>query len=429
MECIEEAQKDEFDANEYLYSKTQNVLMEKGEGIYLIDSSGKRYIDCASATFNLSLGYQNKQVIEHVKSQMDNLIHVTSSYMTPPISELAKKLAKLTPKGLDKIHLKVSSGSVANEGAIKMAQHLSGKKDIISCYRSHIGQTIFTSALSGNSFRRKPFPGNTHGILHTPAPYCHRCPYSEKPETCSLLCAEVINDQIEHASSGNVAAFIIEPIFGNGDNIVPPKKYMQAIRQICDSNDISLIFDEIQTGIGRTGHMFAADYYEVSPDIMTMAKGLGGTGFQVAAIACKEKYTSMDAMHHSFTYGSNLLAAAAGVKTLEIVDNKEFLDNVKMTGDFIMKSLERISEKHRFISDVRGVGLMIGFEISKADGSPDVELTNKLADMFFSNGMILRTSRYGRGNVLKIRPPLTLTIDEAIMIVDTIEMTLDQNFR
>lgn len=406
-----------LNANDYLYAPTKNIVMKKGEGIFLFDSNGKNYIDCAAATFNLSLGYSHKAVLDSVRSQLNMLVHTTSSYMTEPVGNLAKKLVEVSPEGLNKVHLKVCGGSTANEGAIKMAQVVTDKTEVISFFRSHIGQTIYTMNLSGNAFRKKDFNFPNHNGLLIPAPYCYRCFYNQNPDTCGLLCVERINDFIDFGSSGKIAALIMEPVFGNGDNIVPPKKFFPAIRKLCDERDIALIFDEIQTGIGRTGKMFAAQYFNVIPDIITSAKGLGGTGFQIAAIICKEKFNKMNPMYHSFTYGSNVMASAAALKTLEIINNELFLANVTKTGKIVLDSLFELQKKYPIIGDVRGIGLMIGFEIiDPDDGSPDIEKTKKIMNAAFSEGLIMRDSRYGFGNTLKIRPALTMTVEETELL-------------
>ncbi len=185
------------------------------------------------------------------------------------------------------------------------------------------------------------------------------------------------------------------------------------MKKLCEEHDIALIFDEIQTGFGRTGKMFAADYFDVQPNMMTVAKGLGGTGFQVAAILTEEKYVGMPGHHHSFTYGSNVMASAAACTTIDILQRPGFLDNVTVVGNYIMERLEKMKERFKFIGDVRGVGLMIGVEIVKDNNEPDVELTNHIAKRAMDHGIIIRTSRYGYGNVFKIRPPLTITLSEA----------------
>ncbi|NYH77258.1 4-aminobutyrate aminotransferase [Actinopolyspora biskrensis] len=404
-----------------IYYPVSARKMDRGEGVYLYDTDGNQYLDCASATFNLSLGYSHPDVVRAMKEQLDGLVHLTSSYQSDPINGMVRRLVETSPANLVKVHPKVSSGSSANEGAIKMAQQATGKSEVITLFRSHVGQTMMMTSMSGNAFRREPFPSLFPGNLQVPDPYCFRCFYGQQRETCGLMCVDRIEDFIEYASSGRVAAVIIEPISGNGGNIVPPDGYMQKLRALCDEQDIALIFDEIQTGIGRTGHMFAAQHFDVEPDAITTAKGLGGSGAQVAAILTNERLAGLPSDQHSFTYGSNLLAAAAANTTLDIVRQPDFLANVRKTGDYILGRLEEMKMRYPAIVDVRGVGLMIGFELADSDGSPDAKLTNHLASAAMEYGLILRTSRYGRGNVLKIRPPLILTVDQAQEICDKLE--------
>lgn len=426
QESLVKMMQSEGNIHSLIYHHVSDTKMTYGQGIYLYDAEGNRYIDCAAATFNLSLGYGHPEVLQAVKEQADQLIHVTSTFQTDPINTVVRKLVELSPENLTKVHPKVSSGSVANEGAIKIAQHYTGKRDVISLFRSHLGQTMMMTSMSGNAFRKEPFPNLFPGSIQVPDPYCHRCFYKQKPKTCDFLCVERIHDFIEYGSSGSVACMIVEPISGNGGNIVPPPGYFQALKKLCDEKGIILIFDEIQTGIGRTGKMFAAEYFGVQPNIITAAKGLGGTGFQFAAILTEERLGGLDGHHHSFTYGSNVLAAAAAAKTLDIVSQPEFLKNVEIVGDYIMDRLRKMQEKYTFISDVRGVGLMIGVEISDDEGNPDTDLTNYIAKIAMKHGLIIRTSRYGYGNVFKIRPPLTITLEESEQLCDQLEKVLTE---
>jgi 4-aminobutyrate aminotransferase len=236
-----------------------------------------------------------------------------------------------------------------------------------------------------------------------------------------MECVERIGDFVEYATAGRVAAIIVEPISGNGGNIVPPPRYLTRLRQFCDENDIVLIFDEIQTGIGRTGKMFAAQHFGVEPDAITTGKGLGGSGAQVAAILTNDRLAGLNSNDHSFTYGSNLLAAAAANATLDIISQPEFLKNVTAVGSYFMARLGELARRWPVITDVRGVGLMIGFEIGHPSSPADVALTNHLATQAKSHGLLMRTSRYGYGNVLKVRPPLTMTLDEAGLVCDRLE--------
>lgn len=417
------------DIADHIYYPVGEKKMVHGKGVYLFDDEGNSYLDCASATFNLSLGYSHPAVLEAIKGQADQLIHITSSYQSDPVNDLVRRLIEVSPSNITRVHPKVSSGSAANEGAIKMAQYATGRTEVVTLFRSHLGQTMMMASMSGNAFRKAPFPILASGSLQVPDPYCFRCFYGQQRETCGLMCVDRLDDFMEYASSGQVAAIVIEPISGNGGNIVPPDGYMQRLRAFCDERDIVLIFDEIQTGIGRTGQMFAAQHFGVEPDAITTAKGLGGSGAQVAAILTNDRLAGMPAHHHSFTYGSNLLAAAAANVTLDIIRQPEFLSNVRATGNYILGRLADLKRSYRAIADVRGVGLMIGFELSEPDGSPAVRLTNHLAKAATDHGLILRTSRYGYGNVLKIRPPLILTLDQAEQLCDRLEQLLAAELR
>lgn len=404
-----------------IYYPVSDYLMDHGEGVYLYDADGHQYIDCASGTFNLSLGYSHPEVVKALRDQVERLVHVTSTFQTGPVNELVARLVEVTPENLTKVHLKVSGGSTANEGAVKMAQLATGRRDVVTLFRSHHGQTMMTTTMSGESFRKAPFPHLMPGVLHVPDPYCLRCFYRQTPDSCGLLCVERLHDFLDHASSGSVACVVVEPVSGSGGNIVPPDGYLAALRALCDERGIALIFDEIQTGIGRVGRMFAAEHYGVRPDILTTGKGLGGSGAQVAAIVADERMSGLDADHHSFTYGGNTLAAAAAVATLDVIARPGFLENVRDVGAYVLTRLRELAVAHPHIVDVRGLGLMIGIEIGDADGRPHSERAQALAKRGMEHGLILRTSRYGRGNVIKIRPPLVLTRAEADLLCDRLD--------
>lgn len=409
------------DVHELNYYKISDYRMRRGKGIYLYDTDEREYLDCSSGTFNLSLGYGHPEVIAAVRDQAERLIHVTSSFQTGPVNELVRRLVEVSPSNLTKVHLKVSGGSTANEGAVKMAQAATGRRDVITLFRSHHGQTMMTTTLSGEAYRKAPFPYLFPGVVHVPDPYCYRCFYRQHPSQCGLLCVERINDFIEYASSGSVACIVVEPVSGSGGNIVPPDGYFLALRQLCDERGIALIFDEIQTGIGRVGRMFAAEHFGVKPDIITVGKGLGGSGAQVAAILTDKKLAGLDGEHHSFTYGANVLAAAAAVKTLEVINRSGFLENVRKVGAQIMERLAHLQLRYPCIGDIRGLGLMIGIELVDDAGCPAGPTARALADHSLEHGLILRTSRYGRGNVLKIRPPLIITSEEADLLCDRLD--------
>ena len=393
-------------------------IISHGAGVKVYTAAGQELIDCAAGTFNLSLGYSHPEIIDIYRSQASQLIHCSTRLRNRTVERLETRLAELSPIPNPKIHLKVGGGSEANEGAIKMAHYVTGKDEIISFWRSHLGQTIFTMSLSGNAFRQSPFKFQNSGILKLPAPYCRRCFYEKDRATCNAFCARKVDDFIEFASSDRLAGIIIEPIFGNGDNIICPSDVAYELRRIASERGAALIFDEIQTGIGRTGTLFSSEWLGTVPDILTIAKGLGGSGAQIAAIIARDEYGSLPLNHHAFTYGGNILACAVALKTLDIVAQPDFLKRVRATGNYLLGELSALAKDFWFCDEVRGKGLMIGMEIVDEDGMPSAEITNTIAAEAFEHGLIVRTSRYGHGNVIKMRPPLVISVDECEEVLD-----------
>jgi 4-aminobutyrate aminotransferase-like enzyme len=404
------------------YVPPDRLRAVRGDGIYLYGADGRRYIDCSAGTFNLSLGYAHPEIVEVIRRQAGELVHVTSKFQTDPGNELVRRLSEVAPAGLTKVHLKCASGSDANEVAVKIAQHHTGRADVVSLFRGHLGQTMAMIGASGAAFRRAPFAFQIPGMVHVPDPYCLRCFYRQKRETCGLLCVERINDFIDFASSGRVACVMVEPISGNGGNVVAPEGYLAALKELCEQRGILLVFDEIQTGFGRTGQMFAADHFGVSPHLLTFGKGLGGSGMPVAGVLAEERLAGVAGYHINSTFGGNVLSAAVAAKTIEIIRRPGFLENVREAGAHIRDRLRDLATRVPAIGDVRGVGLMIGIEIVDADGQPDPELTRRLADEGQERGLLLRTSLYGYGNVVKVRPALVITREQADELCDRLDL-------
>ncbi|MET8698100.1 aminotransferase class III-fold pyridoxal phosphate-dependent enzyme [Kitasatospora sp. NPDC004723] len=405
----------------HYYYRPDDLRVVGGEGVYLRADDGRRYLDCSSGTFNLSLGYAHPEIVEVVREQAGRLIHVTSKFQTEPLNALVAKLAEVSPPNLTRVHLKSASGSDANESAVKIAQVHTGKSDVVTLFRGHLGQTLGMIGASGAAFRRAPFPSHLPGVVHVPDPHCLRCFYRQERATCGLLCVERINDFIDYASTGRVACVVLEPISGNGGNVVPPDGYLQALKDLCEERGILLVFDEIQTGFGRTGRMFAADHFGVAPHLMTFGKGLGGAGMPIAGILTEERLTGVEGHHINSTFGGNVLAAAAALKTVEIIGRPGFLENVRDVGGHVLERLRDLATRVPFVREVRGVGLMIGIDIVDRDGRPDPGLTNHLAERGLDHGLLLRTSLYGHGNVLKVRPALIMTRQEADEMCDLLE--------
>ncbi|WP_406279661.1 aspartate aminotransferase family protein [Embleya sp. NBC_00896] len=395
-----------------------DAVLVRGEGVRSWDSTGREYLDCVSGTFNLLLGHGHPEVMAAVREQSEELVFASSSFRTGPTDRVMRDLVEISPANLTRVNLRSSGGSTANEGAIKIARHHTGRRDVIVPFRGHVGQTMATSAFNGSSRMRAPFPAYAAGVLHVPDAYCFRCFYRQTPDTCGMLCVERIEDFITYASSGSVACVLIEPISGMGGNIVPPPGYFEALRALCDEHGIVLIFDEIQTAFGRTGEMFAADLFGVQPHMMTVAKGLTGSGLPLAAILTEERMADWDRSLHGFTNGGHALGAAAAVKTLEIVRRPGFLENVRAVGAILVERLRAMRKEYPMLGDVRGPGLMLGVELVEPDGGKAPERAAALQRALYARGVLTRVSEHGAGNVIELRPPLILTPADARLIAD-----------
>lgn len=399
----------------------------RGAGLRLTMSDGTTLLDAVSGTFNLPLGYDHPRVRAAMHSQLDRGVHVSSQFSQIEAEALKADLLAVAPRKMGAVWLRDVTGSTAVECAVRIAQKRTGKTDVVSLFTSHHGQTIFTTGLSGNAFRRRHSPaasGAAAGSVKVPAPYCHRCFFAARHPGCGLLCATRIQDFIDYASSGQVAALILEPVQGNGGNIVPPPGYFAEIRRLCDRNGILLIADEVQTGIGRTGQMFACQSLEIDADLIVFGKGIGGIGMPLAGVLMRKDCDVLESYEHSFTSGANLLALAAARATLEVVGSEGVLASVRARGERLGRGLRRLARNSAMISDVRGVGLMWGIEISGPDGGPSNRLTNQIIEAALAHGLVLRGSRYGFGNVVKVRPALIATDDDIDEILERLELAL-----
>jgi 4-aminobutyrate aminotransferase-like enzyme len=392
-----------------------------GQGIYLY-INGQKYIDCASGTFNLALGYSASEVVDAVSAQLKRCCHLASQYTKEKSQEIFESLREFLPEQINDFWFRDIIGSTANECAVRIAQKATGKTDIITLFLSHHGQSITTTAISGNAFRRRNFRLSLTNSVKIPAPDCFNCFYSQAPQHCEVLCAQRIADFIEYASNGQAAAFLIEPILGNGGNVVPDARYFKMVREICDQHGILIIADEVQTGFGRTGAFFASNGFakELRPDIITFAKGAGGIGIPVAGVIMRKELNVLESWEHSTTSGANPLALAALEATIGYIKKHKVLDNVNAQSGLLETGLRNLAVKYPFIYNVKGRGLMFAFDMKERR---DVDLLLRLAN---ENRLILRASRYDFGNAVKVRPPLIVTRPEIVEILKRLELALIQ---
>ncbi|WP_224992568.1 aspartate aminotransferase family protein [Acinetobacter pittii] len=397
-------------------SKFENLLTKfKGDGPYLFIDN-QPMIDAASGTFNLPLGYTHPRLSNKLKQQIDRCAHLSSAYTNEMSQEILKKLTPYLPSEINRIWLRDVSGSGAVECAIRMAQKFTGRSGVITLYMAHHGQSLATAQISGNAFRIKDFQVVIPDSLKIPLPST----VENQSDIHNFNEYIDLDHLIEFGSNKNIACLIIEPILGNGGNIVIPQKFYSYLREFCDRHNIVLVADEVQTGFGRTGAFFASNGYAkcLNPDIIVFAKGAGGIGIPVGGVLMKEKMDVLEAFEHSSTSGANPLSLVALDETISIIEDEKILENVQKNELYLKEGLLRLQEKYLEITNVRGLGYMYGFD------TPSPEFAAQCIKTASSLGLIIRGARYGKSSALKVRPPL---ICERAHL-DEILNKLDQTF-
>jgi 4-aminobutyrate aminotransferase len=342
---------------------------------------------------------------------------------TESLLRLADELAQVLPPGLDSFFFS-NSGAEAIEGALKLARYATGRPGFIAFWGGFHGRTLATAALTTSKGKyRAHYEPLLPAVYFADYPYCYRCPVNRRPESCALECMASLETLFSRAiAPTEVAAFIVEPIQGEGGFIIPPVDFLRRLRQLADQHGILLIFDEIQTGFGRTGQMFAAQTFGVTPDIMAIAKAIA-SGFPLSAVvASRNLMKKWKPGAHSTTFGGNPVACAAGVATLEVIREENLLDNCRRMGDRLAAGLRQLQAKYPIIGDVRGVGLMQAVEFIEpgAAKTPHPAAVTRLLDECLQRGLLLYLAGL-HNHVIRLFPPLIVTeaqIDEALQIMD-----------
>lgn len=365
------------------------VSIVKGKGCRVWDKNGKEYLDFVSGLAVCNLGHSPDAVVEAISRQAEKLIHVSNLYHIEPQIELAEILCKNS--FADKVFF-CNSGAEANEAAIKLARKYdkdnvnpASKSEIITMHNSFHGRTLATVTATAQEKFQKGFEPLVPGFKYVP-----------------------FGDikSLESAITKDTAAIMLEPVQGEGGVNIPPDGYLKEVRELCDEKDILLIFDEIQAGFGRTGRLFAYENYDVTPDIMTLAKGLAG-GFPIGAMLAKENVAkSFSPGTHASTFGGNPLAASAGIAAFNSLLNDGVLDNCRNVGNYFKGRLEELHKKHPAVKEVRGMGLILALQLEK-EGKPYV-------DAMLEKGFLINCTQ---GNVLRFLPPLIVTIAEVDILL------------
>ena len=400
------------------------MILVRAHDALVWDQDGKEYIDVTAQAWSNSVGASDERVIEAAFAQARNITHVRSNYDSVPLLLLAKKLAELAPGNLNRVGFCLH-GSLAVEMAMKIAmKNRPGAGPFITLYDGYHGRSLATMAASwphvNNDFR--PYMTN---VIRVPNAYCYRCPLGLDREDCAAACAAVLRATIEKATNGKPAAVIMEPIQGNGGQVDFPPEYYHEVRRICDETGTLLIWDEIQTAFGRVGRMFAAEHYGVTPDIIVFGKAVGG-GFPLAGVIIRDDLQGFAPGDDALTFGQFPVSMAASLEMIRILEEEDLLAKCRDMGDYATSRLRELQERHPLIGDIRGPGLMIGIELvrDRQTKEPAVSETTQVYKRGMEKGVIFGTSRYGGiGNVVKIKPSLTITrpqMDRVLEVFDEI---------
>jgi 4-aminobutyrate aminotransferase-like enzyme len=398
-------------------------VLVKGKGCWVEDIDGKKYLDCTSQSWALYLGYANDQINSIVSEHLQSLSHVHQGFDTLSRFAMARKLAELAPKGFNRVSFTVGGGP-AIEAAMKIAiKNRPGAQEFLCLYDSYHGTTLGTMGASwqstlagGKLLAPASYNRLTKQFIRVPNPYCYRCPLGQKPDSCGMLCLKVLRSTIERGVNGPVAGIVLEPLQASGGQVIFPKEYLTGVRDICNEFGIVMIYDEIQT-YARIGTFFAAEYYGVDPDVIVLGKGLGA-GFPIGAIIIRDTLEGFSPETEELhTFANSTVAQVAGLKLIDILENG-VLENCRVMGARIGAGLRRLQEEFPVIGDVRQAGLHIGVELIKdAEGrAPNPELYAAVRKSGFENGIIFGLGGTAK-NVLKIKPPLIVTAEEADTIV------------
>jgi len=402
-----------------LYSQ---LAVDRARGCTITDVDGNEYLDFIAGVAIGSLGHCHPHYVKRLKEQLDRVTF--GSFTTDTRARFLELVSSVLPEGITHIQL-FSGGAEAVEAAFRLAKSVTKKFEFVGFWGGYHGKTAGVIGLLGGGYRNHqgPFPPGMH---LSPYANCYRCPWKLEYPSCGLACAEHLRNVIKNDTQNEVAAIIMEPMQGTAGNVIPPDDFVHAVREIADEFDALLIADEILTGFGRTGTMWASDQFDLKSDIMTIGKGIGG-GFPLSGVASSFERMSAkpfgDPSGSSSSYGGNPLASAAGLAAVEAIIEEDLVENSARVGALMLDALKGLQNKYRFIGDVRGRGLMIGVELVE-DRTTKVPLDKTITRALFHEALERGLITMSYSHVIRINPPLVITEEEAMRGVEI----LDQSF-
>jgi 4-aminobutyrate aminotransferase len=393
------------------------------------DPDGNRFLDFAAGIAVVATGHCHPKVVKAIQEQAARLIHMSGTdFYYENMVALAEKLASLAHRGAPgkgprRVYFG-NSGTEAIEAAIKLARYHTGRGQFVAFVGAFHGRTMGSLALTASkSVQKKGFFPVMPGAHHMPYAYCYRCAYGKSPDSCAVECVQAIESELFRTTvpAEDVAAIFVEPVQGEGGYVVPPRKFFDELRRLADKHGILLVADEVQSGMGRTGKMFASEHFGLEPDVMALAKGIA-SGMPLGAMVARAELMDWKPGSHASTFGGNPVAVAASLATIELLE-QELADNAGRVGAHLMNRLRDFPRRFPIVGDVRGLGLMIGIELVRdqttKERAPD--LRDKLVQMCFERGLLL----LGAGpNTIRLCPPLVINTDQADFAAQTIEECL-----
>ena len=399
------------------------LALVRGEGMYVWDDEGNRYLDCFGGVLTVSVGHANPQVNAAIIEQVKTISHTSTLYASKPQGDLAEKLAQITPGRLKKSFF-TNSGTEADDTAIHAAKLATGRHEIVVLRHSYSGRSATALSAMGHSTWR-PLPAQIPGIVHARAPYCYRCPFKLTYPECGLACANDMEELIMTTTTGEIAAFMAEPILGVGGFIVPPPGYFERAVEITRKHGGLFIADEVQTGWGRTGDKwFGIEHWNVEPDILTSAKGMGNgvpIGMTTATPEVADAYPGLTFS----TFGGNPVSMAAALAVIKVIEDEDLKRNAAEVGAYFRERLEELKAKYTVIGDVRGMGLMQAMEFVKdrETKEPDPQTVAKVFEETKRRGVLI-----GKGglyaNVIRTGLMLNSTKDTVNELIEALDAAL-----
>jgi 4-aminobutyrate aminotransferase len=409
------------------YGRVYPLVVKQAQGMVVEDVDGNSFLDFMAGIAVASTGHSHPRVVQAIAEQAKKFLHICGSdYYYEPMVELAEKLNRLAPGSAPKKVFFTNSGAETVEAAFKLARYHTKRQHVIAFHGAFHGRTLGALSLTASrASHRAHFGPLIPGVHHVPYGFCHRCPYHLTYGSCGIECVSVIEKILfrYEVRPDEVAAIFVEPIQGEGGYVVPPPEYLPKLQELCRKHNILLVVDEIQSGFGRTGKMFASEHWGVEPDILCAAKGIA-SGMPLGAMIARADISTWPRAAHGSTFGGNPVACAAALATIELLE-EGLVENAAAVGAILKERLTSLKGRYAVIGDVRGLGLMIGVDFEKTDGSraPEAQKRDQVMQRCFEKGLLLLSCGE---STLRFCPPLIVTAEQAKTAVEIFDAAITE---